>query len=277
MAGAIPHEFSGGQRQRIAIARALAVAAAPADLRRADLGARCFGAGADPQPAADLQRELAVAYLFITHNIAVVDYLAHDVAVMYLGRIVERGSAEEVLRAPRIPTPGAAGRRAAPRCGVARRGAETGGDMPSPANPPAGCHFHPRCPRAGAGMPARYPDETPRRRDAGGALLQGTDKPQRTFGLGAACGSFFRRLGLPARLLALFPALDRSGGALPASCGRRAASRLSSADCALPGTSSANARRRCASGADAVELPEAGWRQAVRLATASSFRPSSWL
>jgi peptide/nickel transport system ATP-binding protein len=77
---------------------------ATADLRRADLGAGCFGAGADPQPACPTcSANCKLAYLFITHNIAVVDYLAHDVAVMYLGRVVESGSAEEVLRSPRHP------------------------------------------------------------------------------------------------------------------------------------------------------------------------------
>jgi peptide/nickel transport system ATP-binding protein len=107
----------------------------------------------------DLQRELQLAYLFITHNIAVVDYLAHEVAVMYLGRVVESGSAEEVLRSPRHPyTTGAAGRRAARRRQVRGCSApKLAGDMPSAANPPAGCHFHPRCPLAGRGMPARLP------------------------------------------------------------------------------------------------------------------------
>jgi oligopeptide/dipeptide ABC transporter ATP-binding protein len=77
--------------------------AGPGDLRRADLGARRFGAGADSQSAGDLQAELGLAYLFITHNFAVVDHLAHEVAVMYLGRIVEQGTVDEVLRSPQHP------------------------------------------------------------------------------------------------------------------------------------------------------------------------------
>ena len=109
-----PHEFSGGQRQRIAIARALAVRAAADRLRRADLGARRLGAGADPQPAAaNCSASSACRYLFITHNIGVVEYLADDVAVMQRGRIEEAGPAAVLEHPPRTPAP--AGRRAANR------------------------------------------------------------------------------------------------------------------------------------------------------------------
>jgi peptide/nickel transport system ATP-binding protein len=108
----------------------------------------------------DLQSQLKLAYLFITHNIAVVDYLAHDVAVMYLGRVVERGTAAEVLRSPRHPYTKAL-LAAVPRIDGARGDApKLAGDMPSPANPPQGCHFHPRCPLADAGCRRDYPAET---------------------------------------------------------------------------------------------------------------------
>ncbi|PIY07146.1 MAG: ABC transporter ATP-binding protein, partial [Gallionellales bacterium CG_4_10_14_3_um_filter_54_96] len=83
--------------------------------------------------------------LFITHNLAVVDYLAHEVCVMYLGRIVERGTADEVLRAPRHPYTQAL-LSAVPRMdGRQREFIRLEGDLPSPAHPPQGCHFAPRC------------------------------------------------------------------------------------------------------------------------------------
>jgi peptide/nickel transport system ATP-binding protein len=96
-----------------------------------------------------LQQRKGLSYLFITHNISVVEFLAHDIAVMYLGRIVEAGSVEEVLRSPRHPYTRAL-LSAVPRItgfdGDVRRAAiRLQGDLPSPANPPAGCHFHPRC------------------------------------------------------------------------------------------------------------------------------------
>ena len=108
-----------------------------------------------------LQEELGVAYLFIAHNYAVVEYLANDVAVMYLGRIVERGTAEEVLRSPRHPyTQALLSAVPAPRPDAHAAVIRLPGETPSPANPPAGCHFHPRCPLAVDVCRQRYPEST---------------------------------------------------------------------------------------------------------------------
>jgi peptide/nickel transport system ATP-binding protein len=107
-----------------------------------------------------LQQAHQLSYLFITHNISVVEYLAHDVAVMYLGRIVERGPVERVLGAPKHPYTQAL-LSAVPviEKTSGREVIRLQGELPSPANPPSGCHFHPRCPHVMPVCSERYPDE----------------------------------------------------------------------------------------------------------------------
>ena len=152
-----PHEFSGGQRQRIAIARALAVSP---QLLICDEPTSALDVSVQAQILnllKSLQRDLGLGYLFITHNLAVVEYLAHEVCVMYLGRIVERGTAMEVLNAPKHPYTQAL-LSAVPR--ISEEGKtfiKLEGDMPSPSNPPQGCHFAPRCPHVIEACRLKYP------------------------------------------------------------------------------------------------------------------------
>ncbi len=107
-----------------------------------------------------LQRDLGLSYLFITHNLAVVEYLAHEVAVMYLGRIVEQGAVDEVLRNPQHPYTQAL-LSAVPEVDGVREVIRLGGEPPSPSNPPAGCHFHPRCAYARDVCRVDYPPAYP--------------------------------------------------------------------------------------------------------------------
>lgn len=152
------HQFSGGQRQRIGIARALAV---QPDVLVCDESVAALDVSIQAQILnlfMDLREQLGLTYLFISHDLGVVEHLCDRVVVMYLGRVVESASVDELFARPNHPYTQALLAQV-PRFDVRRSQYDAiRGEMPSPLNPPSGCHFHPRCPHATARCREQAPE-----------------------------------------------------------------------------------------------------------------------
>jgi peptide/nickel transport system ATP-binding protein len=165
-----PSQLSGGQRQRAAIARAMimrpevVICDEPTSSLDVSVQAQILNL------LSDLRRELGLTYLLISHNLAVIDYLASRIAVMHLGRIVEEGTTDAIMRDPAHPyTKALLASVLTPEPGLGVPATELGASFPSPLAPPPGCTFHPRCPAAMAICRERAPRPSPR---AGGGLVE---------------------------------------------------------------------------------------------------------
>jgi peptide/nickel transport system ATP-binding protein/oligopeptide transport system ATP-binding protein len=192
-----PHEFSGGQRQRIGIARALVL---EPDLVVCDEPVSALDVSIQAQVLnllKSLQRELGLTYLFVAHNMGVVEHISDRVAVMYLGRIAELAERRSLFSRQEHPyTAALMSAIPVPDPEIRRQRVILSGDVPSPVNPPTGCRFHPRCPlRAELGDPTICATDIPSLDDIGGGHL---------------CACHFRRPGeSPARAL---PMVDPATG-----------------------------------------------------------------